>query len=292
MNKNFRSKRIKFVFAIVALTLTITGCTKKEIVAKVNNTEITKDELYEQLVKQGGTEALDALIADKIVEAEIEKEKIVISKEEIDKNVDEMKEYYGSQEELDKAIESYGISMDEIKKNITSNLQIKKILEPYIEITDEEMSTYFEANKESFNQKEQVKASHILVETKELADEIKAKLDKGDDFAKLAKEYSTDKSNSESGGELGYFSRGEMEQSFENAAFSMKIGDISNPVQTTFGFHIIKLEDKKEAKQATYEEVKDNIKDAIFQEKMGAAYNTWYQEKLGEYKIENYLTEK
>lgn len=286
------SKKVLVVGIIAIIALGITGCAKEEVVAKVNDKEITKEELYDYMVSQNGAEALDSLISEKIVETEIEKEKIVVSDEEIQKSLDEMTEYYGSEEELNNAIKSFGYTMDDIKKNITTNLQLEKILEPYITITDEQVQAYFEANKESLNQAEQVKASHILVETKEVADEVKTKLDGGADFAELAKEYSTDTSNSATGGALGYFGRGQMVTEFDNAAFSMKIDEISEPIQTKFGFHIIKVEDKKEAKQAVFEDLKDTIKGTLSQEQMGTAYNTWYQEKLAEYEITNNLIEK
>ena len=131
--------------------------------------------------------------------------------------------------------------------------------------------------------------SIILVADEAKAKEVKAKLAAGGDFAALAKEYSTDESNKEQGGDLGFFSKGQMVPEFENAAFSMKIGDISEPVKTEFGYHIIKVTDKKEAKAATYEESKAQIKDIIMAEKLPTTFDTWMQGKYSEYKIENLL---
>jgi foldase protein PrsA len=124
-----------------------------------------------------------------------------------------------------------------------------------------------------------------------LAKEVKDKLAAGADFAELAKEYSKDEGNKNQGGDLGFFSRGDMVEPFENAAFSLEIGKISEPVQTEFGFHIIKVVEKKEAKAATYEENKEQVKEVLMSEKLPAAYETWIQEKMGEYKIENYLNQ-
>ncbi len=285
-----KKKMIAVAGVVLALSVGVTGCTKDEVVAKVNDSEITKTELYDYLVEQGGEQALDALISEKIVETEIAKQNIEISDEEIEENLAEMQDYYGGEEELNNAIASYGYTLDDIKDNIVTNLQLEKILEPYIEISDEDISAYFEENKESLNEVEQVKASHILVETKEVADEVVTKINQGGDFAELAKEYSIDTSNSGNGGDLGYFARGRMVPEFEAAAFSAEVGEISDPVESEFGFHIIKVEDKKEAKEANLADLKEDIRKTLFQNEMGTAYNTWYTEKLEEYKITKSLT--
>ncbi len=271
----------------------MTGCKNEgEVVAKINNDVITKDELYDLLVEQNGAQVLDNLISEKIIKLEIEKQKIEIPEEEIEKVISEIKGSYGGDEAFNQAMEYYGYKLEDIKKNITTNIQIKKLLEPSISITEEEIKDYFETYKDTLSQKEQVRASHILVETEEKAKEVKEKLLAGGDFAEIAKEYSQDINNKDLGGDLGFFSRGEMLPTFENAAFALEIGEISDPVQTDYGFHIIKVEEKKEEKEANFEENKDKIKDILLEEKIPEAYQEWYQKKLSEYKITNYLKEK
>lgn len=299
MTKKLTNKKNwKSILLIVSLVLifSMTGCQNKqgsdgEIVAKINDHVITKDELYEYLVAENGAQVLDALISEKIVAIEAEKQKISISEEDINAEINEIIANYGGEEVFNQAMEYYGYTLDDVKKNITTNTQIRRLLEPSISISEEEMQEYFEANKGTFEQKEQVKASHILVETEEEAKEIKEKLSAGGDFAELAKEYSTDEGSKALGGDLGYFVRTDMVPSFADAAFTLQIGEISEPVKSEFGYHIIKVEDKKEAKEANYEESKDTIKDILLSEKMPEAYQTWYQEKLNEYEITNYLKE-
>ncbi|WP_223254486.1 peptidylprolyl isomerase [Bacillus sp. HNG] len=157
-------------------------------------------------------------------------------------------------------------------------------------MTDDEVKTYFEENKDSFAQPEQVQASHILVDDEGTANEVATKLADGADFAELAKEYSKDTANAGAGGELGYFGKGEMVADFENAAFSLGIDEISDPVKTEYGYHIIKVTDKKEAKEATFEENKDSIYKVLFDQKISEEYSAWLTEKTEEYKIERSLS--
>ncbi len=256
------------------------------MVARVNGEVITKDELYEVLVKENGEAALNSLIVNKIIELEAKNQDITIAEEDIQKEIDELAEPYGGEEGFTQFLEIYGYSLDEIKNNIKTNLNIKKLLEPNIKIEENEIKSYFDENKESFDTKEQVKASHILVDSEDKAKEVKEKLLNGEDFAELAKNYSIDTANNQQGGELGFFARGEMVPEFENAAFSLKVGEISEPVQTEFGYHIIKVEDKEQAKEATYEESKEDIRNILFDEKLSAYFSTWIQDKFDEYKID------
>lgn len=278
------------VGALVTVKLGFNEDKKEEnVVALVGGERITKDELYDFLVKANGQGALDSLIVNKIILLESEKQNIQISEDEIKEQIDKMVETIGGQEAYESALQYYGFSEDELRKDIEMNLYLTKLLEPEIPITDEEMEDYFKENKDSFNQMEEVKASHILVETEETALEVKEKLSKGESFEELAKEYSTDTSNSQQGGDLGFFGRGRMVTEFEETAFSLGIGEVSDPVKTDFGYHIIKVEDKKEAKEANYEESKDKIKEILFQEKFQGAYDTWIQNKLEEYEIQTFL---
>lgn len=276
----------------LVLIISMTGCNNKDkdIVAKVDNESITKEELYNILVEQNGEQALNSLIADKIIKLEVEKHKVEVSEEDVENEINKIKENYGGEDAFNQAMAYYGFNLEDLEKNIATNLQIKKLVAPNISISDDEIQDFFETNKAMFNEEEQVKASHILVETEEEAKEIKEKLAQGEDFAELAKEYSNDQGSKESGGELGFFSRGRMVPEFEEAAFALKIDEVSEPVKSEHGYHIIKVEDKKEAKEANFEESKDRVKDILIEEKMPTVYEEWYQEKYDEYKVTNYLS--
>ncbi len=114
---------------------------------------------------------------------------------------------------------------------------------------------------------EEVDARHILVETEEKAAEVYDKVGKGEDFAKLAADYSQDPGSKADGGKLGYFARGQMVKEFEDAAFALKTGEVSKPVRSKFGWHVIKVEDRRTKPLPTYEEVKDQIVNSMVQQK-------------------------
>lgn len=167
-----------------------------------------------------------------------------------------------------------------------SNLQAK--FEDDTKISESEMKKYYEENKDDFYT-DTVTASHILLKTqddngkelsaekkkeaKKKAQEALEKVKSGEDFAQVAKEYSED-SSAANGGELGTFGRGQMVTEFENAAFAMKDGEISDIVETQYGYHIIKVT-KRVDKQESYDEVKDQIKSTLASQKY-----TEYVEKL------------
>lgn len=262
-----------------------------ETVAKVGDREITKEALYEKLVATSGAATLDVMISNEVVDQEAEKAKVKVTQDEIDEEMAVYEEQYGGAEGLAEALATSGMSIADLEEEMKTYLKVEKIIGPDIEITDEQMSTYFEENKESLEQGSKVEASHILVETQEEADEVKSKLDDGSDFAELAAEYSIDTSNAENGGALGEFGAGEMTPEFEEAAFSLKVDEISKPVETDYGFHIIQVTSKTEAKEATLEDNKEQIKETLFDEALNTKYAEWLAEKIESYNIVNKLTE-
>ncbi len=295
LSKKKHGRKIILLLLVLAIGAFAGACEKAqepgeiEVVAKINDVEITKDEFYDYLIQQNGQEVLDALILEKMVTMEVESQDVEISDEAIQEEMDVMIESYGGEDAFQEALVYYGFTEESVKKNIRLNLGIEALMEPYIELTDEEVLEYFIQNKQEFDTSEQVNASHILVDTEEEANDIIAQLNDGGDFAELAAEHSKDASNAAQGGALGFFGRGQMVGPFEEAAFSMEPGDISEPVQTDFGFHIIKVEDKTESEEAKLEDVSEEIEGILRDEKMSSAYSVWYEEVQQKYEVENYI---
>lgn len=291
------SQRNKIIIGILILVvvavLALVGWrsyTTRNVVARVNKDTITKDELYNYLIQHGGKSVLDQLISEKVVDQEASKQNVSVSDEEVNAQLDKLIASYGGAQAFDEALNSSGgYTMDDVKKEITMKLKVKKLMEPTITITEDEMKKYFEDNKTMFDQAEQVKVRHILVVDENQAKEVKTKLDAGGDFAELAKTYSTDFGTKDAGGELGYVGRGSLVKEFEDVAFSLKVGETSGPVKTDYGYHIIQVEDKKPAKAADYESSKEQIKDQILEQKVNEGYDAWMQSKSEELKVVNYL---
>lgn len=280
---------ILVVGALIFLLITFTSSAKGKAVATIDGEEITKDELYENLVSQYGASALSTMISDKIVDLEAKKEDIKITDKEIDKEMKTLIESYGDEETFEQQLATTGATKSTLEKDIVTYLQTVKLLEPRMKISDEEINTYFKENKDSLAQEEQVEASHILVESKAEAKDIIEKLADGKKFADLAKEYSTDTASAEKGGELGFFGKGEMAEKFEKVAFSLEKGKISDPVKTSYGYHIIKVTDKKAAKKANLKDSKTEIVATLKNEKLQTEYTTWLTEKQKDYDIYNSL---
>ncbi len=154
---------------------------------------------------------------------------------------------------------------EEVKKRV-ENLQKQIIMQSFIEskaksmVTDEQIKAAYDEKIAASKGQEEVKARHILVASEDEAKKIAAELKKGGDFEKIAKEKSTDKASGAAGGDLGWFSKDKMVPEFADAAFKLKKGEVSVPVKTAFGWHVIKLEDRRAMQPASLEEVKETIK--------------------------------
>lgn len=223
---------------------------------------------------------LDSLVTMELLKMKAEDKNINLSQQEknsmFQQQVNSIKQSNKfNDEQLMSALSKQGISsLDQYKKmfleNNKSNLLINKLMQEVtgdISVSDEAAREYYNNNKNQFKNKEQINASHILVKDKEKADEVMKKLNNGTDFSKLAEEYSQGPT-AKKGGDLGYFSKGQMVPAFEKAAFAMKPGEISKePVKTDYGYHIIKVKGKKESDISTFEEVKNNIKQKLLNQK-------------------------
>jgi peptidyl-prolyl cis-trans isomerase C len=196
------------------------------------------------------------------------------------------------------------LTENEVKMQITRGLAIRELIEQQISskivITEAETRAYYDGNPQMFKQPEQVKASHILIkveagtagaqkaEARKKIETVQQKVNDGADFAELAKKYSEGPSNAR-GGDLGYFKRGQMVKPFEDAAFAMKTNEVSGIVETRFGYHIIKVYDKKPEQNLAYADVKDKLSQRMKQEKVEQEANQYVNQLKKDSKIEKSL---
>lgn len=286
------------------------GDPDKTIVAKVDGENITKaefDKIFEVFKTQvemnqdpsiwekdyegkkyidlAKEQVLEQMISDKIQLHKANEMGITASDEEINEEVDKWKKLFNSEEKYTEFLTS--LKMDEayFKENLKKDLMINKVKEKLtqeVEVTDNELADYYGSHINLFYR---VKASHILLDTEEEAKKILERVKAGEDFNALAKEFSTDPSAKENSGDLGYFRHGEMVEPFEEAAFALKAGEISDLVKSDYGYHIIKVEDKTVDK---FEDVKDELKTTMQTDKKNENYNTFLEEMKSKAKIEKF----
>lgn len=247
-------KTLLSLIAAAALSTSVYGVEDK-VYATVNGDTITNSDIavllknprlkFEDLSKVQQDKVLDNLIEQKL-----------LSQEAMRSNIVNTKEYKEELEKLKQTL-AFQIWMRDIGKTI--------------EASDKEVKDFYNKNKERYKAPLQLKASHILVKTQAEADEIiktlKKAANKKETFTKLAKEKSTGPSGP-NGGELGWFTKEKMVPQFSEAASQLDVGQVSkNAVKTQFGYHVIYLDDKKEAQTISFEKIKNNVKQQLLQNK-------------------------
>lgn len=180
--------------------------------------------------------------------------------------------------------EEYKSQIEEAKRGILSQLVINDVLQA-IKVSDAEVEEFYNANKGNFADAPQVRASHILVETEDTAKDVIKEIKEGLSFKDAAEKYSSCPSKAQ-GGSLGTFGRGMMVPEFEDAAFELELGKISEPVKSQFGYHIIVVEEKLPERQKSLEEVKPQIMNNLLQTKQSQSYIDLVEELKVKYNLE------
>jgi foldase protein PrsA len=236
------------MLAVVAFTacavLALAGCGEQQSIATVNGQKITKGELDAKLEQQGGKQALASMVQQALVFQYAKDHNITVSDTEVQAKLDEISSHFPAGQ-FESMLKAQGMTMDDARKLVRENLLTKKAVDQNITVTDQQINDYLKAQHLALGAPAQVRARHILVKTQPQALAIEAQLRKGADFATLAKQFSQDPGSKDKGGELGWFGPGQMVPAFQKAAFALKPMQISAPVQTPFGWHIIQTEEIK-----------------------------------------------
>jgi foldase protein PrsA len=196
----------------------------------------------------------------------------------VEQQYSKTQENFGSQEEFEKKLKEGSTDLVTLKHDIRDFILMQKLdvaLQHQIPVSDQEVMEFFEANKKRLLQ-DRARARHILVQSPLQAEEALHLLKQGGkDFAEVARQYSLDKGTKDHGGELGWFSRGQLVPEFEKAVFSLKPGEISQPVQTQFGYHIIQLEEIQSARHQTLADHREHITNILRNQKWQASKQDW-----------------
>ena len=257
--------------------------TENDVIATVNSEEILRKDFDRRLnvfrrMNQDVTPVIKMQVVDQLTKKVllkqfVDKQDISASKEEVQAEIEKIKFFLqnnpsNKDKPLDEILETQGSSLSELEEEVSRALALSKYLEK--SVADADKRSYFDANKDAFNGA-RVKASHVLIDTrnmktdaereeaKKMIEIVKIEIDKGADFAEMAKKYSNCPS-AEKGGDIGFFQRkGSIVEEFAVVAFAMEVGEISEPVKTQFGYHIIKVTEKEEGKEVSYEDVSDMV---------------------------------
>ncbi len=309
---------------IAATAMMLCGCVNKNAVVTVNGEAITRAQ-YEKafdavannsMFAQMGIDlkkdensflhlmlkerVINELIVKKLIDQEITKRKIKVSKEDMDKQLKSIIDKVGSKEKFNALLKENGVTTSQFKKDLTDEVKIQKLVDSLsvVSVSDKDALKFYKENEDKFKNPDKVRASHILVSAnpEELKAKIaetpegkklsaadldaavknemaqkKAKAEKllaqakknPSEFAKLAKDNSDDTVSAKQGGDLGFFAKEEMVEPFAKAAFDMKPNTISNLVQTPYGYHIILVTDRQKAGVEPFEKVKSEIKEFL-----------------------------
>lgn len=313
--------RLFFLFFVFVSLLCFAQ--EKGLVAKVNGVGISEKELSSrvnwlknQLMMMGRDpkqvpeeeikeQALQSLIEMELVYQDAREKKFEVKKEEVEEKFSEFRKRFKEEKDYKDYLDREKTTEKEIKKDIEKELIINKYLEGNIykdlkPVTDEEAKKFFDENPDYFLKPEQVRASHILVsvpensteaqkkEARKKAEGILKELKNGANFEEVAKQKS-DCPSRERGGDLGFFPRGRMVKPFEDAAFSLKPGVLSDIVETQFGYHIILVKEHKQQEKMKFEEVKDRIKSFLGDTKKRELIQKRISDLTQKAKIEKFL---
>ncbi len=247
-------------------------------------------------------QARDQAIGAKLLLDEAQRLDLQVPTELIEKKLQPIIEQSGGRELFEQRLKENNISEEQLRGNMEQGCKvdvlIEKICEAVSDPTEAEMEKFYESNRESYRQPERVSASHILVRPASSSDEdrvtaeskiegISQEIKEGKDFADLAAAHSECPSGKQSGGSLGWFSRGMMVPEFEEAAFSMAVGEISDIIETQFGYHLIMKTAEDEGGQASFSEAQDKIRDVMRHDRRGKCVAAYVEDLKSKVEIED-----
>lgn len=293
------------------------GGSGADVAAKVNGVPITRLELNRSFqahvqvpyssvqedprAKEVLRQILDNLIDRELLLQRAKSLKMGVPAQQVDTQMQQLLQRFPSKEALDQALAAQNLTLDSVKKDVESQLLrqqlVKKEILDKVNVSAGDVQTFYDKNKDKYVEEEQVRARHILIKVppevsptdeaklKGKADDALKRAKQGEDFAGLATELSDDGSK-ENGGDLGFFPRGRMVPAFEEVAFTLQPGQTSEVVRSQFGYHIIKVEDRKTGRALAFDEAKSQVKDDLTQQHTYERYQQYMAGLRSKAKVE------
>jgi peptidyl-prolyl cis-trans isomerase C len=284
--------------------------TEKQVLSAINTLakqKVLPPDKQKERISIFFKDAVDNLVTVAILKGQVKEQNITADPAKVDQQIQQFSKQFPSQADFQKIMASQGVTEADLRKSVEERLTVQQVLDQATKdvpgATDEEISKFYEVNPTKFNAPEQLHASHILLRldpksTPEQKDEVKKKIEgiradiesKAITFAEAAEKYSEDPSNAKKGGDLGFFSRGQMVKPFEEAAFATKPGTLSPVVETQFGYHIIQVAELKPAGKVSLEEAKPAIKQYLDQSAKQRAAQKYMSELRAKASVETFMT--
>ncbi|MBI5043451.1 MAG: peptidylprolyl isomerase [Nitrospirae bacterium] len=302
-------KKILLIAVILFFSLMpeggIAAITIDKVVAVVNNEVITQSELeeiiqkprkqimedfsgveQERLLNKLTRDILNRMIEKKLQLQVARQMNITVSKAEVDAALDDIKvkNAFPDDETFKRALAAENMTLEQYKKELTEQLMIMRLVTKEVRsnvvISEEEIKRYYEEKKKDYTIPEEVKLRIIFFKGDngiKKSEDVLGQIKKGADFADMAKKYSEDPT-AKDGGDIGFVKKGHMLPAIENAAFSLKKGEVSNVIKADAGYYIIKIEDKKEPQYIPIEKVREEIEKSLYEQKANALYDEWLRD--------------
>lgn len=232
---------------------------------------------------------VDQLVDRQLILNEAAARNVQITDAQIEEKLAEIKKGFPDEAAFTKTLEDNGMKLADLQTRVKEGLTVEAVtaaVTKEIAVTDEDVKKYYDENKTLFNKPEEVNARHILIKDEKKAKDVLAQLQKGGDFAALAKEHSEDPGSGAQGGDLGFYGRGRMVPEFEKSAFTLKKDELSGLVKSQFGYHILKGGEHHQARTQPFDEVKAEIKDRLLKERQQAEFGKWLAAQKEKAKVE------
>jgi foldase protein PrsA len=231
---------------------------------------------------------LEQVIEQRLILQEARRRGAEATDAQVDEAINDIKNNFPSAAEYEMALAQRGLTEADLRSRLRPNLTIQNLAAKVSMATvgEEEIVKQFQANRAQYDKPEQVHVRHILVQTEAEARFVLARLGRGEKFEDLARQLSQDPGSKDQGGDLGFVGRGQLVPEFEQAAFALqKVGDLSPVTKTQYGYHIIRLVERRAAQPATLAQVRDQIRRELLSKKQEADFQAWMKQLKAKAKI-------